>query len=89
MNKEQQPIPEINQSRYTALKAIILDSLFVVNRDFIDKDVCDAMIGSWNRALRRVPTASLAPALQAAIENSGAAQRMTCGMIYQAWRNLL
>lgn len=85
----QYPVPDIDPLRWAALKNIIIQAHLACAQALPDAEFVNALIISWNAALRRLPTPYLEPSLQFAIENYHGAGKITCSVIYRAFRDLL
>lgn len=88
-NIDQFPVTNPDKARYTALKNIIIQAHLACAQPLPDAEFINALIVSWNAALRRVPTPYLEPSLQFAIESHSGIGKITCPVIYRAFRELL
>lgn len=83
------PVPDIDRPRHDALKNIILQAHLSCTQPLPDHEFINALIVSWNAALRRIPTPYLEPSLQFAIENHTGIGKINCSIICRAFRELL
>jgi hypothetical protein len=85
------PVPDIfnDEARFNALKNVIIQAHLSCAQPVPDPEFVNALIISWNKALWRIPTSYLEPALQHAIENHNGIGKINCSIICRAFRELL